>query len=172
MDIKLEKTILGKNWNKAHGGYFSDKTVSCDYLTEIFKIVEKIKPDVLVDLGGGTGYILSSLIQKGISENIRFVNLDLSEDQLSQIHSSKIKTVKGSFTEFKRKELANPNQQFMLIARSILHYVGRKSLMNLLAHIRSQMYRGEIFLHQTACFKNEHDANCLNSLYEQMGTDK
>ncbi len=107
MDIKLEKTILGKNWNKAHGGYFSDKTVSCDYLTEIFKIVEKIKPDVLVDLGGGTGYILSSLIQKGISEKIRLINLDLSEDQLSQIHSSKIKTVKGSFTEFKREELAN-----------------------------------------------------------------
>jgi len=45
MDIKLEKTILGKNWNRAHGGYFSDKTVSCDYLTEIFKIIEKIKPD-------------------------------------------------------------------------------------------------------------------------------
>jgi len=172
MDIKLEKTILGKNWNKAHGGYFSDKTVSCDYLAEIFKIIEKIKPDVLVDLGGGTGYILSSLIQKGIPENIWLINLDLSEDQLSQIHSPKIKAVRESFSEFKREELANPNQQFMLIARSILHYVGRNKLMDLLAHIRSQMRPSEIFLHQTACFKDKHDADCLNSLYEQMGTDK
>ena len=36
MDISLEKNILGKNWDKANGGYFSNKTVSADYITEIF----------------------------------------------------------------------------------------------------------------------------------------
>ena len=172
MDIKLEKTVHGENWNKAHGGYFSNKTVSADYLTEILKIIENTKPDILVDLGGGTGYILSELIHKGISENIKLINLDLSDAQIAQIHSSKIKAIKGSFSKFKRKELTNHNQQLMLIARSVLHYVEKEDLANLLAHIRSQMQPGEVFLHQTACFKNKHDADCLNSIYEQMNTDK
>ena len=172
MDIILEKNVHGENWNKAHGGYFSNKTVSSDYLTEILKIIKNTKPDILVDLGGGTGYILSELIRKNISDNIQLVNLDLSDAQIAQIHSAKIKAIRGSFSEFKRKEIANHNQQLMLIARSILHYVEKKDLTNLLAHIRSQMHPGEVFLHQTACFKNKHDANCLNSLYEQMNTDK
>ena len=172
MKIDLEKNIHGKKWNKAHGGYFANPTVSYSYLTEILTTLKKSKPDVLTDLGGGTGYILSELLQKGIPESIKLVNIDLSDAQLSQVHSDRIKKVNISFTNFTRNKLADPNQQFMFIARSILHYVSRNELMNLLAHIRSQMRPGEIFLHQTACFKMKQDADCLNSLYEQMNTGK
>jgi len=51
----------------------------------IIQIIENTNLDVLVDLGGGTGYILSELIHKGISENIKLINLDLSDAQIAQI---------------------------------------------------------------------------------------
>jgi len=60
----------------------------------------------------------------------------------------------------------------MLIARSILHYFGESNLKDLLHHIRSLLKNGEIFIHQTACFENIIDAECLNEIYKLMGTQK
>jgi hypothetical protein len=60
----------------------------------------------------------------------------------------------------------------MLIARSILHYFGEANFKPMLQHIRSLLKNGEIFIHQTACFQNIIDAQCLNEIYKLMGTKK
>jgi hypothetical protein len=60
----------------------------------------------------------------------------------------------------------------MLISRSILHYFGEEGLKPLLQHIRRQLKTGEIFIHQTACFQDIRDAQCLNLLYKLMATEK
>jgi hypothetical protein len=44
--------------------------------------------------------------------------------------------------------------------------------MPLLRHIRRQLKKDEIFVHQSACFENVEDAECLNLVYKMMSTQK
>jgi O-methyltransferase involved in polyketide biosynthesis len=60
----------------------------------------------------------------------------------------------------------------MLVSRSLLHYFGEKGLKPLLQHIRNQLKKGEIFIHQSASFQDQRDAQCLNLLYKLMETKK
>jgi hypothetical protein len=56
--------------------------------------------------------------------------------------------------------------------RSVLHYLGENGVTPLLRHLRNQAKEGEFFLHQSASFENEEEADCLNALYRYMRTHK
>jgi len=56
--------------------------------------------------------------------------------------------------------------------RSVLHYAGREGCGKVLEHLRRQAELGERFVHQTVCFAEPRDADCLNALYEGMKSGK
>jgi O-methyltransferase involved in polyketide biosynthesis len=127
----------------------------------------------VADLGGGTGFILKELLkQQEFPKTIHLVNVDTSPLQLSEIKDHRIKFIKISINQITRKQLQPNKKGLMLISRSILHYFGEEGLKPLLQHIRSQLKTGEIFIHQTACFQDIRDAQCLNLLYKLMTTEK
>jgi len=111
------------------------------------------------DLGGGTGFILNLLIERGFTEDILFVDLDMSRKQLNSLANTEIVPVEGSITAFRRTDLTdNVNRRILFISRSSLHYMGLHGLRQALTHIRGEMRYGEIFVHQTACFDSPEDA--------------
>ncbi|MFA5292203.1 MAG: class I SAM-dependent methyltransferase [Phycisphaerae bacterium] len=174
MNSEISKEIKqhGPNWDKLHNGYFSDPAIAACLIKKIKSAIAISKPEVLIDLGGGTGFILSELIKNNIPSAIRLVNIDLSGKQVENLKDSRIKIACGCISDSKRSDADNESKQFLFIMRSALHYFGEAGLMPILQHLRSQTKTGEFFIHQTACFKNERDAECLNDIYKLMGTGK
>ena len=171
-EIDKEIGIHGSRWEGFHQGYFSDPVVSGFLVGEIIAGIGESGPSVLVDLGGGTGYLLSELMKEKIDPAIRLINLDLSLQQLKRTGSDRITTIRESLSEFKRAQLASDSDRVLFLMRSALHYFGESGLVTVLRHLRAQMKAGEYFVHQTACFTSQRSADCLNAIYAGMGTIK
>jgi SAM-dependent methyltransferase len=171
-EIEKEIGIHGDRWEGLHQGYFSDPAISRHLVEEIISAVEVSDPTVLVDLGGGTGYLLSEVLKRGINPDIRLINLDLSLRQLNRTGLERIKTLEASLAEFQRPLIASDSDRVLFFMRSALHYFGQSGLGPVLCHLREQMKKGEYFIHQTACFTSRIGADCLNTIYAGMGTTK
>ena len=170
--ISRESGAHGKQWHSMHDGYFADAAVARPLIETIIRHVSDSDTDIVVDLGGGTGFILQRLIAAGLSRHIASVNLDCSASQLEAMKGNRIACVNRYISDFTRRDLADENKHLFFIMRSVLHYFGRDGLTPVLRHIRRQAKAGEVFIHQTACFENETDAQCINFLYQAMHTPK
>lgn len=169
----IENGIYGRRWNTIHNRYFSDPKVAFPLIEVIKKAILTNHPQTVADLGGGTGFLLKELLtQQELSKTVRLVNVDTSPLQLSESRDHRITYIQTSINQITRNQLQPNKNGLMLIARSLLHYFGEAGLPPLLQHIRSQMKTGEIFIHQSACFQNVRDAECLNLLYKLMSTQK
>lgn len=170
--IGTEKNIHGQNWGKLHGGYFSDPTIARPLIETAKRILAKSPADFIVDMGGGTGFLLSQLASQGIGSDVALVNVDCSEAQLDLIDKNSISSVCTSIGEFKRSAIATGQKRCFFLMRSVLHYLGENGLTPFLRHLRDQAKEGEFFLHQSASFDEEAEAACLNALYKHMRTHK
>ena len=92
--------------------------------------------------------------------------------QLGCIDNPRIQRLQSSLTDLSRERFPSNMNSLLCCMRSVLHYFGEDGLRPMLSHIRSIMKPGEYFIHQTACFSNEVQADCLNQLYQQMHTKK
>jgi SAM-dependent methyltransferase len=173
LSVPLEEGIYGERWPTLHEGYFADPEVASSFLDIIEKFIGVSHPAVIADLGGGTGFILHELLRRQHLSGIRLVNVDISPKQLRICNDKQISAIQVSASQFTRQQLqVEDGMNLMLIARSLLHYFGRFGIIPLLRHLRHQIKEGEFFIHQSACFQHSEDAECLNSIYRLMGTDK
>jgi hypothetical protein len=170
--ISREIGVHGQQWNSMHEGYFSDAVVARPLIETIIRYLSGADADIIVDLGGGTGFILRELIARGAIAKMIPVNLDCSATQLDAMGKSGITCINGLISGFSRNDLAAVDKQIFFIMRSVLHYFGQEGLNPVLHHIRSQARTGEMFIHQTACFESAAEAKCINLLYREMGTPK
>jgi hypothetical protein len=170
--INREIGVHGKVWNAMHEGYFSDPVIARPLITKITQYLSGSDTDVLVDLGGGTGFVLLELISQGAAPNMVPVNLDCSAIQLEAMEKKGISCINGLISDFSRDDLTPLDKRIFFIMRSVLHYFGKDGLNPVLRHIRNQARDGEMFVHQTACFENAVEAQCINLLYKEMGTLK
>ena len=170
--IGTEKIVHGQQWGTLHGGYFSDPAIARPLIEAAKGILAKSPADIVVDLGGGTGFLLSQLAFHGIGSGIALVNVDCSEAQLDLTDENSISSVCTSIGGFRRSTIAAEQKRCFFLMRSVLHYLGESGVTPLLRHLRDQAKEGEFFLHQSASFDNEDEAVCLNSLYKQMHTHK
>ena len=155
-----------------HGGYFSDPDVAAPFISAIERSAAESRPDVITDLGGGTGFLLSQLLATDVGRGASLVNLDDSAAQLDVAEDAGISCVHGSADAFRRADLGPPDSCFLFMMRSVLHYFGKNGLRPVLRHLHSQTRPGELFVHQTASFRRRQDADCLNELYAMMRTEK
>ncbi|MFA5364249.1 MAG: class I SAM-dependent methyltransferase [Candidatus Bathyarchaeia archaeon] len=169
---KKEECIYGRKWNTVHNGYFSDPKVAYPLINVIKQAIEMNQPNVVVDLGGGTGFILKELLKHQVPSNMRFVNVDVSALQLSECVDDRINYLQASVDQINRNQFQPDENGLMIVARSLLHYFGYSGLIPFLQHIRRQLKEGEIFVHQSACFEKEEDTQCLNLVYKLMSTPK
>jgi hypothetical protein len=167
-----EARLYGPRWNVIHDGYFADPNVSRPFVQVITRAMETHLPALVADLGGGTGYILEEVLQERSYPEVRFVNIDLSGEQTSTCSNPRVESLNLNVFEITRGQFGITQEPLMFIMRSVLHYHGRDGLRPFLKHIRGQMQKGEIFIHQTACFEHDADAACLNRLYQLMKTQK
>jgi len=158
--------------DRVHGGYFSDPRIAATFIDQVRQAMDASRAQVVVDLGGGTGFLLRELIRTCPPTTAKFVNMDLSEKQLSQINHPQITPLLGSIDTLERIKIDDPEKRFLFFMRSVLHYCGRQGLLPALQRIRSQTRPGEYFVHQTVVFESEPACQCLNTLYEEMGTGK
>lgn len=170
--INREIGIHGREWNAMHDGYFADAVIARPFIEAIMRHLSGCHADLIVDLGGGTGFILQELIVSGLDAQVMPVNLDGSTTQLDAMKKNGIACINRLISDFTRRDLADESKRIFFIMRSVLHYFGRDGLAPVLRHIRRQARAGEIFIHQTACFENETDAQCINFLYQAMHTPK
>jgi hypothetical protein len=167
-----ETAVHGAYWAEMHGGYFSDPAVARPVVEAVRHVWTESRADVIADLGGGTGFLLSQIRLAGIGSDIQLVNLDCSAPQLAIAQTAGLTSIAGSVSTFRRTEVVSMGHRVLWLMRSVLHYAGEEGLSPLLRHLREQMEPGEIWIHQTACFKREEDADCLNALYRHMHTVK
>lgn len=167
-----DAAIHGAQWDLVHGGYFSDVTVAALLAGKIEEAVARMRADVVVDLGGGTGFLLSQLAARGTCAGTRLINMDSSDAQLAAVCSRGVECVRASIGNFSRAAVAVEEARVVWIMRSALHYFGERGLPPVLEHLRRQAKSGELFVHQTACFEHPRAAECLNMLYREMHTSK
>lgn len=170
--VLREARVHGARWEGFHHRYFSDPQVAEPLTAAILQAVEASRPDVIADLGGGTGFILKELLRRRPLEGVRLVDVDISEAQLSACDDGRIERLAASAAALTRRDLRAEGRSLLLVARSLLHYFGRAGLQPLLRHLRGQLQTGEALIHQSACFADEGDAACLNRIYGMMGTEK
>lgn len=168
--IGTEKIVHGQQWGKLHDGYFSDPSIAQPLIETAKEILTKSPADVVVDLGGGTGFLLNQLASHGIATNVSLVDIDCSGAQLDLIDKNSISSLCTSIGGFRRSAIATGRCFFLM--RSVLHYFGENGVTPLLRHLRDQAKEGEFFLHQSASFDNEDETACLNALYRHMRTHK
>ncbi len=166
----FETVIHGRRWLAFHGGFFSDAEVARPLVDEICRRADEARPDVLADLGGGTGYLLLQV--KARRAGLDVINLDACPIQLAEAARRGVRTVQRSVMDFRRAELVSGDRRLMLAMRSVLHYLGESALFPALRHIRHESRPGEAFVHQTASFETPREAECFNALYRLMGTHK
>ncbi|MEI6218479.1 MAG: class I SAM-dependent methyltransferase [bacterium] len=170
--IGTEKVVHGRRWGEVHDGYFSDTGIAHPLVETAMGVLAESPADVVVDLGGGTGFLLSQLALRGVGAAATLVNVDCSEAQLAVAEEAGITRVFTPIEDFRRCDVMALTQRLFLIMRSVLHYAGQSGLPHLLRHLREQTKVGEFLVHQTAAFENDGDAACLNALYQHMQTDK
>ena len=171
-DVQREAHVHGALWAQQAAGFFSDPEMAKDYVVAIMGVARAYPPSAIADLGGGTGFILEQLIAAGLAENIRLVNIDESDSQLTACKDPRITPLKGDFQSFRRAEIMGATGNLMLISRSVLHYGGIFKQKPWLDHVRGQMKPGEWFVHQSGCAKDAEAALALDVLFEEMGVGK
>ena len=167
-----EASIYGRRWSTIHSGYFSDPQVAFPLIEVIKQAITANRPKVVADLGGGTGFILKELLKHQELSNVRLVNVDASPLQLSECVDDRICHLQSPVDQVTRSQFQTNDDGLLVIARSLLHYFGSSGLRPLLRHIQRQLKKGKIFVHQSACFENVEDAECLNLVYKMMSTRK
>lgn len=156
-----DEHVYGNDWNAVHEGYFSDRSAAQPFVAAILRSVGDTK--TIVDLGGGTGFILGQL-RSHVPEMFRLINLDASPAQLSVVNHDRIERLHKGVEEFRRRDLRACGP-VLFVMRSVLHYAGRDGLLPLLRHLRAQMQPGERFVHQTVCFPRRREADFANAAY-------
>jgi predicted TPR repeat methyltransferase len=129
------------------------------------RAIDAARPDVVADLGGGTGFILEELLKRGL-QGVRLVNVEVSPKQVAVCKDDRIITLRASMDKVTRSQLQSEDAKLMLIARSVLHYFGRLGIGPLLRHLRGQLQPGEYFVHQSAAFSTVDE---LKSRLENAG---
>jgi hypothetical protein len=169
-NLHFEKSLHGGSWGSAHQGYFSDPLIAKPYLDAIRTRAEQGEAGTLVDLGGGTGFILSSLCQS-LGPERRYVNVDTSEPQLREACQCGLVGMCASALEIARNDI-QPEGNLLIMHRSLMHYFGKEGQMPFLSHMRSVLTEGEYMVQQTACFERRDVQECFNFMYDRMGTGK
>ncbi len=170
--IGKEELVHGEQWGELHGGYFSDQAIAQPFVDRVKDVLMESRTDVVVDLGGGTGFLLSQLAAQGLCGGLALVNLDGSDVQLASARKAGITCVRALITDFQRRDVGPEDKRFFFIMRSVLHYFGEAGLLPVLLHLHRQAKKSEVFVHQTASFEDKGDAACLNALYRHMHSDK
>jgi hypothetical protein len=166
--IDRESASHGPRWNALHGGYFACPEIAAPLIDAVSRSLPESRPHALVDLGGGTGFLLSHFTQPGLTR----INVDLSKRQLEGCDDTDIQRIQGAVSDITRDQFINDGCGLTLMMRSVLHYEGPDGLPSLLSHLRAQLQPGETFIHQTACFQDSRNADCLNMLYAMMDSPK
>jgi len=161
--------VYGDTWHSVHEGYFSNRNAARPLIAAIRRAIGNAT--TVVDLGGGTGFILSELARSNVPEMFRLINLDASPAQLAVVNHHRIEQLHKSVEEFRRADL-RARGPVLFVMRSVLHYAGRDGLLPLLRHLRRQMRPGERFVHQTVCFPRRREAEYSNRTYALMKTGK
>lgn len=171
-EVERERKVQGTAWDGVHLGYFSDPAIAASLVEAVLDKAAECRPAAIVDIGGGTGYILAELDRRGLDPSVALVDVDVSHAQIGAIRGARIRGVPGSADGFRRQDLLPEGGRMLFVMRSVLHYLGPAGLGRALRHIRSQMAPGEYFIHQTACFDTPRMAECMNALYAGLGTGK
>jgi SAM-dependent methyltransferase len=146
--------------------------VAAPLVRKVLEAARASKPGTIVDLGGGTGFLLSRLLAEGVDPGVRLVDLDDSPAQVAAAQAAGIACLRKAVDSFSRRDIGPEDGRCLFLMRSVLHYFGRDGLRPVLRHLRAQMRPGEFFVHQTASFERQQDADCLNALYQLMRTTK
>jgi hypothetical protein len=170
--IQREAAIHGATWGTFHGGYFSDPAVAAPLVGKILEYAGASQAEAIVDLGGGTGYLLSRLRACGLGPDVSLIDLDESARQLESAGKSGLACVRAAVDQFSRRDLSPGEKRFLFMMRSVLHYFGEDGLPTTLRHVRAQARPGEFFIHQSASFQDGPDAEFMNALYQLMQTRK
>lgn len=170
--LKREQGVHGSAWNAVHGGYFSDPAIADPLIQAVLQLARRSAADTVVDLGCGTGSLLSLILSSSENPDVNLIGVDASDAQLEIARTSGVSCLQGSVDAFKRQDLGSSSQRLLFMMRSVLHYFGEAGLSRVLRHLRAQIKPGEFFVHQTASFRHVHDADCMNAIYRMMQTHK
>lgn len=172
-EVQRETHVHGARWSAQFRGYFSNPLMAAPLWEAIESVLAEAPPRVIADLGGGTGFILAGLRQRGrLAPGIRLVDIDLSADQLAQARAPGLETLCRSLLEFTRAEIAGADERVLFLTRSTLHYAGLFGLKPMLQHWRNQARPGEYLVQQTVCSPNPEEALLNSELLERLHSSK
>ncbi|MFA5203191.1 MAG: class I SAM-dependent methyltransferase [Lentisphaeria bacterium] len=169
---KLESRFYGKKWDAIHGGYFSNPVMAAPFVETIAAAVRRHRPDAVVDLGGGSGFVLGELAKRDLGGTPRLINVDASPDQLTAAKARGLECLNVPAEKFTRDMALKDGGRLMLVMRSVLHYYQAADHLPFLLHLRRQLQEKELFLHQTLAFASPRETAAINALYALMRTTK
>ncbi len=141
----FEAVLYGSRWEHIHQGYFSDPEIAAPLVKAVLGAISAGRPDVVADLGGGTGFVLEQLVQRCGAQAACFINVDDAEAQLADNADDNILCLPCRIQDLTRGDLMlDDGGSLLFCMRSLLHYFGRKGLRPALRHLRQPDEDGRV----------------------------
>lgn len=132
--IAREDAVQGSRWQSLHRGYFSCPAIAEPLVSAVADVVSADRPDVIADLGGGTGEVLREIVRRCPKTPVRLVNVDLSAAQLAEVRDGRIENLEASIDTVSRQDLRVGDGRLMFLMRSVLRYFGADGLRPVILH--------------------------------------
>ncbi len=115
-NICKEMSSHGAKWATVHGSYFSDPSIAAPLVNAIRRAAGVHSPDVIADIGGGTGFLLSEIGAKLMNKRIKLLNVDISKEQIDISKEHMIPSIQCSVNDLKRGMIINEGERLMLVS--------------------------------------------------------
>ena len=89
-----------EGWDGVHDGYFSDPDIARPLVSQVLASMQQSHPDAVVDIGGGTGFLVGLLAESCAGENVSFVCIDGSPAQIEAANARGVTSVLASAHSF------------------------------------------------------------------------
>lgn len=165
-DKYQDTDVYGRAWREVYGGYFIKTDVLRAMVDPVIGIVQQVHPDMIVDLGGGTGLLLEALIaDPRLPAEMKLTNVDMSSEQLAACSNERIVNIHARIDELPSEPFATSAGRRLWMMRAVLHYFGREGFVPVLERLRSYQQQGEYFIHQTVSSDSARHMECMNQLF-------
>ncbi len=163
-NVHRDRRVLGRNWSRVYGNYFSDERVLRSFVDLSSRHLEALpkKPKILY-VCSGTGLlgerVVEHLRKRGKMPSLTIV--DASEAQLSQNTNPATHKVLGDLLRLHLHEKFD-----LVIMRSSLDYFHTPALqVAALKRVKAHMANGGIFINQCAALPTLAERNLANAIY-------
>ena len=168
-NLERDKLVVGKEWGKVYGGYFSDEKAIASFLdalkTQHWKLGKLPSTPKILYLASGNGllgeHVARHLEESGFGQP-QLTIADASNEHLKQNENPQTRKVLADALDLQLNEKFD-----LIIMRSSLDYQPTPALqIQMLKRVAAHLKPGGIFINQAASFETQEERDLADAIYK------